>query len=92
MTKKNKQKRAVAMRSADAQYKLSVIKRVNLGHIPLFVQLAHKGLEKSVQEGTKCEDGTSFNIPKDILALSVSNPTILEAIESIEFVYKKAAK
>lgn len=77
------------MKSKTTQYNVDIIKRVNLGHLPLFVQFAHKGLEKAVPDGTKTSDGgTAFVVPKDILKLSVSNPIILDSVESIEFVYK----
>ena len=79
-----------SVRSKVSQEHLEVVKRINLGHIPLFIQLAHKGLEKSMPEGTVDSGGTSFNVPKDILSLSISKPEILEAIESVEVVYRSS--
>ena len=71
---------------------ISVIKRVSIGHLPLFIQLAHKALEKGQADGIPTNDGGKvFNIPKDILGLSVNSPDILTQVESIEFTYKKEA-
>ena len=78
------------MRSSREQFLVNVIKRVNLGHIPLFVQLAHKGLDKSIPEVKIDAGDTVFNVSKDILSLSISDAAVLEPIESIEFVYRKS--
>ena len=77
-------------RSKQSQYTIVVNKRVNLGSIPLFVQFGHKCLEKS-HPAPKNSFGTSqtFIISKDILRISVSDPTLLDDIESVEFTYAK---
>ena len=87
MAKRNRNKEVPSVRSKDTQYQVDVVKRLNLGQIPLFVQLGHRGLEKSVPAGVKSENGVTFVVPVDILKLSVSDPAILESVESIEFVY-----
>ena len=75
------------MKSKQSQ-QVEVVKRINLGHFPLFIQLAHKSLEKAMPEGVKTSNGgTTFVVPKDILTLSVTNQAILDNITSIEFVY-----
>ncbi len=70
-------------------------KRINFGIIPMFIQFGHKGLEKSqpdpiytVIKGSV--DEKTYNIPRDILQITVSDPTLYEDIESIEFTYSKA--
>ena len=76
------------MRSKNSQHTISVIKRVPLGQIPLFVQLAHKGLQKSIPEPKETFGSSStYVVPTDILRLSVSNPELIEDIEAIEFIY-----
>ncbi len=77
------------MKSKNRQM-ITVIKKVNLGMFPLFVQLGHKGLEKSQPTaiGTNNSEKT-YVIPKDILRVSVSDPALYESIESIEFTYDK---
>ncbi len=80
------------VKSKDTQNRVDVVKRVNLGHIPLFLQLAHKGLEKSNPSGENDPSGGQrFNVSKDLLALSVSKPEILENVERIDLVYQKPA-
>jgi hypothetical protein len=69
---------------------VEVIKRVNLGHVPLFLQLAHKGLEKSCPEGENHpQGGQQFTIAKDLLSISVANPAVLDEVERIDVVYQK---
>lgn len=78
------------MKSKETQYKVEVVKRVNLGHIPLFLQLAHKGLEKSNPHGeVDPQGGVRFNVSKDLLSLSVSKPELLDSVEKIDVVYQK---
>lgn len=77
------------MRSKQSQHSISVIKRVKLGNLPLFIQLAHKGLEKSQSEPIAIyNDSKIFVVPKDILGVSVSDKTLFEGIDSIELVYE----
>jgi len=77
------------VKSKTAQFRINATKRVNMGMIPLFVQLGHQGLTKSdptpVGQAGKLK---VYNIPKDILSVSVSDPKLYEDIESIEFVYR----
>lgn len=69
---------------------IEVVKRINLGHFPLFLQLAHKGLEKTNPSGTNDpQGGQRYNVAKDILEISVSKPEILDGVEKIEMVYQK---
>ena len=79
------------MKSTATRDRIEVIKRINLGHIPLFLQLAHKGLEKSNPEGETSQDGTKFNVSTDLLNISVSNQAILENVERVDVVYQKPA-
>lgn len=86
-----KSKRA-NVKSKDTQNKVEVIKRVNLGHIPLFLQLAHKGLEKSNPHGENDpQGGVRFNVSKDLIALSVTKPELLDNVERVDLVYAKPA-
>ena len=77
-------------KSKQAQYTIRVSKRVNIGSIPLFVQLGHKGLEKSQPEA-KESFGTSqtFIISKDILRIALSDQSLSDDIASVEFTYAK---
>lgn len=77
------------MRSEASQQLIEATKRINIGKYPLFIQMAHRALEKGAPEGTDTFEGISFVIPKDIMNLSVSNPALLEPIERIEFIYRK---
>ena len=86
---KKKKKGKATVRSKDSQQRINVTKRLNLGHIPLFVQLAHKGLEKIIPEGVKGNGKEMiYVVAKDILSVSISNPAILEQVEKIEVVYE----
>ena len=65
-------------------------KRINLGHMPVFVQFGHQGLTKSQPTPiASTGDVKTYLIPKDILQMSVSDPALYENIESIEFTYQK---
>lgn len=78
------------MRSKQAQFTIEALKRVQLGAIPLFVQLAHKGLEKSAPKPkTTLGKAEIYVVPKDIMNLSVSDKALLEDIEAIEFHYER---
>ena len=77
------------MRSKQAQHTISVIKRIKLGALPLFVQLAHKGLEKGQSEPIATYGQSKvFVVPKDILGVSISDKTLFEDVESIELLYE----
>ena len=89
---KRRKNKGAAVRSKTSQEQINVVKKINLGHIPLFVQLAHKGLEKAAPAGAKADSGeVTFTVPKDILGIAISDPKLVEAVESLEFVYKKGA-
>lgn len=78
------------MKSKTAQYTITATKRVNLGQMPFFVQLAHKGLEKSKPEPLSSFDKTSsYLIPKDILKIGLTNQTLIDDVESVEFTYSE---
>lgn len=79
------------MKSEASKNNVEVIKRINLGHIPLFLQLAHKGLEKTMPEGVNDpQGGQRFVIAKDLLGVSITRPEVLEQVDHIEVVYQKA--
>lgn len=85
-----KQAKEGKVQSKESQQRLEITKRINLGHMPLFVQMAHKGLEKAVPTGTSAGNGqTAFVVSKDILSMCLSDPTLANSVESIEFVYGK---
>lgn len=86
---KNK-KRGTDVKSKDTSNRVEVIKRVNLGHIPLFLQLAHKGLEKANPAGEAEAGGVRFNVPKDLLQVSVGDPKIFDSVERIDVIYFKS--
>lgn len=77
-----------SMKSKTNQFAINALKRVNLGVMPLFLQLAHKGLEKAMPEpiynGSKT---TSYLVPKDVLRVAITDPSIYEKVESIELTY-----
>lgn len=88
-----RKKKGKPVRSNESQKRINAVKRINLGCIPLFVQLAHKGLEKSIPEGTKGHGGeVAYVVSKDILAVSIHRPELLESIDKIEIIYAPKAQ
>ena len=75
-------------RSKKAQFEISVTKRINMGSLPLFVQLGHKGLEKSQPTPVAALGADkTYSVSNDILEVSVKNPTLYNDITEIEFTY-----
>jgi len=71
---------------------VEIKKAVNLGHFPLFVSMAHKSLEKGAPRAKEAFGGSMvYNIPVDLLRLSVGNEELLKNVESVEFIYKTHA-
>ena len=75
------------MRSKDRSVPVS--KAVNLGAMPVFVQMIHRHFEKEnppvvASWGKSAE----FEAPLDLLRLSLSDKTLADGIESVTFVYK----
>lgn len=73
------------MKSARART-VQVIKRTNLGHMPTFLSMGHRFLEKAQPDvqGTEPE----FTIPLDHFRISVRDE-ILQEVESITFRYRR---
>ena len=66
---------------------IEVRKCVNIGYFPLFVSAGQRHLEKGSPEPIEgCE--RTYQVPVDVMRLSVSNPALLEGIDSIEFSYR----
>lgn len=80
------------MRS-QANNTVEIKKHVNLGHMPLFVSMIHRHLEKGQPNGTPSTFGSvvNFTVSKDLLRLSVSNEDLLKDIDEITFTYCKRA-
>ena len=66
---------------------VEVIKRVNFGHMPVFVSMMHRHLEK---ERPAVEEGkiATFQVPVDMLKLTISDQTLIKEIESVELTYR----
>jgi len=76
------------VRSKVSQHTIAVTKRTNLGQMPFYVQLAHKGLEKAKSEPTHSFGKThTYIVPKDILKIGLSDHSLLDDIETVEFTY-----
>ena len=76
-------------KSKTARYTIEVEKKINLGSMPMFIQFGHRSLEKGNPPPTSLNGKTSsFIVAKDVMRLSVSNQTLLDNIESIEFTYE----
>lgn len=67
---------------------LEVRKAVNIGTMPVFVQMIHRHFEK--ENPAEHESRGSYAAPLDLLRLSVSDPALLTDIERIVFTYGKA--
>ena len=79
------------MKSKVACKEITARKTLHLGQLPLFIVLGHKGLEKSQPTPTNVwGKQQSFNISKDILGVSISQPywASFADVESIEFTYE----
>lgn len=75
-------------KSKVAPYVINVVKRVNLGSLPLFISLGHQGLEKGNPEPSATfNKEKTFLVPKDILKVAVSRPDLYDDVESIELTY-----
>lgn len=73
------------------QEALIVTKNRNIGLLPKFIQLGHRGLEKSAPAPIVAGRGfSSFNVPVDIIGLSISDQSLTVGIESLTFNYKKS--
>ena len=66
---------------------IQATKRVNLGKLPVFLQMGHRSLEKSQPPGVPYLGDTSFVLSKDILGMSITDPTLLEDIECVTMIY-----
>jgi hypothetical protein len=87
-TAKHSPQETSSVRSKTAQYQINVVKRINMGYLPLFLQMAHRALEKGQPVPVSTQGGEStFNVPKDILRLTVTDAKLLENIESVQFTY-----
>ena len=65
-------------------------KHTNLGKLPLFVSIIHRHLEKE-KTGPSPADvvcGT-YNVPVDLLSLSIADDDLLTGIAAIDFHYQK---
>ena len=66
------------------------VKRPNLGHIPLFVSMAQRHLEKEQATGEKLGEDTLYRVPVDLLRLTVPED-LIDDIAAVEFTYRKRA-
>ena len=83
-------KKGKLVKSKTAQFTITATKRTNLGQMPFFVQLAHKGLEKSKPAPINSFGKTStYLIPKDLLGIGLTDKGLLDDVESVEFVYSE---
>ena len=65
---------------------LNVVKRVNFGHMPVFLSMMHRHLEK---EKPAVEAGkVTFQVPVDLLGLSISDQTLIKEVSSVELTYR----
>lgn len=67
---------------------IEAVKRMNLGMTPVFIQMAHRSLEKNKPDGKKNQNTTTFVVAKDIMRVTITDHTLLDSIESLELVYK----
>ena len=69
---------------------IEVSKAINLGTMPVFVQMVHRHFEKenpTAQESWG--SSATYGAPVDLLKLTVSDPTLLTDLTSVEFTYAK---
>jgi hypothetical protein len=75
------------MRSKDRI--IEVKKATNLGYIPAFLSFMHRHLEKEQSEGKCAGFGeVEYQVPVDLLGLSVSDGALVREIESVTLTYK----
>ena len=64
---------------------INVTKAINLGHLPTFLSFAQRHLEKEQANGAT---GREFQIPVDMLRMSLSDPSLLAEVDSVTLTYK----
>lgn len=69
---------------------IPAVKRPNLGHIPLFVSVAHRHLEKEQAVGEKFMENTTYQVPVDLLRLTIPEE-MLDGIKEVVFTYRRRA-
>lgn len=69
---------------------IAVSKAINLGTMPVFVQMIHKHFEKENPPHVASQwNSAEFEAPIDMLRLSLTDKTLADNIENITFAYKQ---
>ena len=67
---------------------INVVKRLNLGHMPVFVSMMHKHLEKEQSVGSRIGSEVEFRVPIDLLKITVGDVSLLRDLAEVTFVYQ----
>ena len=71
---------------------IEVRKMVNLGRMPTFLSMMHRHLEKENSGegdgGTSFSGTVTFNVPVDLLSLTISDKALLREVESVALTYR----
>ena len=75
---------------------MEVRKALNIGTMPVFVQMVHRHFEKenpkaSEEWGSSFGGTSTYEAPVDLLKLTVSDPALVRDVEGVEFTYGKRA-
>lgn len=74
------------MRSKDRA--IHVTKAINLGHMPAFVSFMHRHLEKEAQPVEAKGEHAEFQVPVDLLKLTVDDASLVREVESVTLTYR----
>ena len=69
---------------------IAVSKALNLGTMPMFIQMIHRHFEKeNPPEAFKAGSEKTYKAPVDLLRLTVSDPALTSDVEEVTFTYGK---